>query len=57
MDYELIQVALGKKPADIVIKNGKLVNVLSHEIYETEISIAKGKIASIGDIPAGAEIG
>ena len=54
MDYELIQVALGKKPADIVIKNGKLVNVLSHEIYETEISIAKGKIASIGDIPAGA---
>ena len=54
MDNVLIQVALGQKPADIVIKNGKLVNVLSHEIYETEISIANGKIASIGSIPAGA---
>ena len=53
MDNVLIQVALGQKPADIVIKNGKLVNVLTHEIYETEISIANGKIASIGSIPAG----
>ena len=54
MDNELIQVALGQKPADIVIKNGKLVNVLTHEIYETEIAIAKGRIASIGPVPAGA---
>ena len=54
MDNVLIQVALGQKPADIVIKNGKLVNVLTHEIYETEISIANGKIASIGPVPAGA---
>lgn len=54
MDNELIQVALGKQPADIVIKNGRLVNVVSHEIYETEIAVAKGKIASIGPVPAGA---
>lgn len=54
MDNELIQVALGKKPADIVIRNGKLVNVITHEIYETEIAVAKGKIASIGPAPAGA---
>lgn len=54
MDNELIQVALGKTPADIVIKNGKLVNVVTHEIYETEIAVAKGKIASIGPLPAGA---
>lgn len=54
MDNELIQVALGKKPADIVIKNGKLVNVVTHEVYETEIAVAKGKIASIGPVPAGA---
>lgn len=53
MDNELIQVALGKKPADIIIKNGKLVNVITHEIYETEIAIANGKIASIGPVPAG----
>ena len=54
MDNELIQVALGQKPADIVIKNGKLVNVITHEVYETEIAIANGKIASIGPVPAGA---
>ncbi|WP_312279770.1 adenine deaminase [Oscillibacter sp.] len=54
MDNELIQVALGKKPADIVIKNGRLVNVVTHEVYETEIAVAKGKIASIGPVPAGA---
>jgi adenine deaminase len=54
MDNELIQVALGKKPADIVIRNGKLVNVITHEIYETEIAVAGGRIASIGPVPAGA---
>ena len=54
MDNELIQVALGQKPADIVIKNGKLVNVITHEVYETEIAIANGKIASTGPVPAGA---
>ncbi len=54
MDNKLIQVALGKTPADIVIKNGRLVNVVTHEIYETEIAVANGKIASIGPVPAGA---
>ncbi|WP_294855079.1 adenine deaminase [uncultured Oscillibacter sp.] len=54
MDNELIQVALGKTPADIVIKNGRLVNVVTHEVYETEIAVAKGKIASIGPVPASA---
>ncbi len=54
MDNELIQVALGKTPADIVIKNGRLVNVVTHEVYETEIAVAKGKIASIGPVPTGA---
>jgi adenine deaminase len=54
LDNDLVQVALGKKPADLVIRNGKLVNVITHEIYETEIAVAKGKIASIGPVPAGA---
>ncbi len=54
LDNDLVQVALGKKPADIVIRNGKLVNVITHEIYETEVAVAKGKIASIGPVPQGA---
>ena len=53
MDSKLIRVALGKEPADLVIQNGKLVNVLTHEIYETEIAVADGKIASIGPLPEG----
>lgn len=53
MDNVLIQTALGKRPADMVIRNGKLVNVITHEIYETEIAIANGKIASIGPLPEG----
>jgi len=28
--------------------------VVTHEVYETEIAVAKGKIASIGPVPAGA---
>lgn len=54
MDNELIQVALGKRPADIVIRNGRLVNVITHEVYPAEIAIANGKIASTGPVPAGA---
>ena len=53
MDNILIQVALGKRPADMVIRNGRLINVLTGEIYETEIAVANGKIASIGPLAAG----
>ena len=54
MDNVLIQVALGKRPADIVVKNGKLVNVLTREIYDCDIAVANGKIASVGSVPAAA---
>jgi adenine deaminase len=53
MDNNLIEVALGKKAADMIIRNGKLVNVLTGEIYETEIAVSGGKIASIGPVPEG----
>lgn len=54
MNTKLIQVALGKAPADIIIKGGKLINVHTKEIYETEIAISGDRIASIGPIPEGA---
>lgn len=53
MDKHLIRVALGKESADIVIQNGKLVNVLSGEIYKTDIAIKGEKIASIGPLAKG----
>ncbi len=44
---EIIKVSKGENKADLVIKNAKLVNVLSEEIYETDIAVIDGKIAGI----------
>lgn len=44
----LIDVAAGREPADIVIKNCKIVNVFMHVIEENDIAIVDGKIAGIG---------
>ena len=44
----LIDFALGKEKADLVLKNVNLVNVCSGEIYETDIAIARGLIAGLG---------
>lgn len=43
----IIRVSKGADLADLVLKNAKLVNVLSEEIYETDIAIIDGKIAGI----------
>ena len=53
LNPQLIRVALGKEGADIVIKNGKLVNVASGEIYPADIAIKGERIASIGPLPEG----
>lgn len=53
LDSHLVQVALGKAPADLIIKGGKLVNVETHEIYEADVAISGQKIASIGPLPEG----
>lgn len=45
---EFIAVALGETKADLVIKNAKVVNVLTEEIYESEVAIVKGRIAGVG---------
>ena len=53
LNPKLIRVALGKESADIVIKNGKLVNVASGEIYPADIAVKGERIASIGPLPEG----
>lgn len=50
-----IDVAAGREPADLVLKNGKIVNVLSSEICDGDIAIVDGWIAGIGDYD-GAEV-
>jgi adenine deaminase len=50
MDKKLLAAAGGQAPADIVVKNGKLVNVYTKEIYEGGVAISGDKIAAVGDV-------
>ncbi len=50
MNNHVIDVALGNAAADMVIKNGKLLNVHTGEIYETEIAIADKVFAAVGSL-------
>jgi len=53
---DVISVAKGDKKADLLLKNGQLVNVLSAEIYPANVAIYKGKVVGIGDYEAEKEI-
>lgn len=46
----LIDVAMGRAPADLLIRGGNLVNVLTAEIYTTDIAIAGDRVAAVGDV-------
>jgi len=46
---KLIDVAAGKKPADLVLKNGKIIDVFQGNIMEGDVAIVDGKIAGIGE--------
>ncbi|MFQ5857171.1 MAG: adenine deaminase [Anaerolineae bacterium] len=45
---ELIEVARGDAPADLVLRNAQLVNVLSAEVYATDVAIWGGQIVGLG---------
>lgn len=44
-----LDVAAGRTEADLVIKNGRVVNVFSGEIIEKDIAVCDGIIAGVGD--------
>ncbi len=47
---QLGQVALGQSPAELVIKNGTLVNVFTGELQANmDVAVAAGRIAYIGN--------
>ena len=45
---DLLSVARGDSPADLVLRNGRIVNVFSGTIEATDLAIADGKIAGLG---------
>ena len=52
----LISVSKGEVPADIILKNGQIVNVLSGEIYTGDVALFQDKIAGIGSYQGKEEI-
>ena len=52
----LIAVARGDQPADLLLRNGKIINVYSGEILDIDIAIAGGHIAGFGPRSARSEI-
>ena len=50
MNQHLYDVSMGKTPADVVVKNGRIVNVYTGEIYEGGVAIAGDRIAACGDV-------
>jgi adenine deaminase len=45
---DLIAVARGDRPADLLIRGGRVVNLFSGEIEEVDVAIAGNKIAGLG---------
>ena len=54
MNEKLMDVALGKQPADLIITGGRVINVLTGEIYFADISVSDGRIAAVGKLAPGA---
>ncbi len=49
---EMIEASLGDKEIDLLIKNGKVINVFSGEIEKKDVAIYKGIIVGFGDYRA-----
>ncbi len=51
-----IEVAAGKRPADKVIKNGRVIDVFNQRVMEKDIAILDGLIVGLGSYDSAAEI-
>ncbi len=52
----LIRVASAAEPADLLIRNCRIVNVFTHRVKEGDIAICDGVIAGIGRYPDGQRV-
>lgn len=53
---DIIPVARGDQPADLLLENARIVNVFSGEIEEANIAIFRKRIAGIGDYSEGKQV-
>ncbi len=47
-----IAIALGEEPVDLLLENGKLVNVFSGEIHDASVAIHQGRVVGFGKYEA-----
>src|SRR5581483_1995625 len=47
-----LSMARGEKPAELLFKNARLVNVLSGEIYPADVAVTDGRVIGIGNYKA-----
>src|SRR5437763_7592034 len=47
-----LSIARGERPAELVLKNANLVNVLSGEIYKTNVAVDDGRVIGLGEYEA-----
>jgi len=47
-NFDLLAVARGDRPADLALRNGRIVNVLSGDIEDAEVALYGGRIAGVG---------
>lgn len=52
VDTALLDVAFGRRPADTVVTGGRLVNVLTGEVYAADVAVRGERIAAVGDVSA-----
>jgi adenine deaminase len=49
---DVIRASLGEKKVDLILKNARIVNVLSGEIYQDDVAVDNGLIVGFGDYSA-----
>ena len=52
----IVEVATGRKKADLVLKNATYVNVFSNELCQGDIAVAKGQIVGMGSYEGETEV-
>jgi adenine deaminase len=53
---ELVQVASGRRPADLLLKGARILNVFSREVAKGSVAVYRDRLVGIGDYDARATI-
>lgn len=52
----LVRVARGQEPADLVLRGGRVVDVLTQQVRRADVAVVGDRIAAVGDGLAGREV-